>query len=211
MAWTVDPAHTTVGFSARHMGLSTVRGRFTRFHGSFDVDPSDLTKTGGRVEIDAASIDTGNPDRDAHLRSADFFDVERFPAIVFEPRRVEPTCDGEFTVVGSLTIRDHTQDVTLRYEHAGEGRDPFGNRKLGGSMSGEIRRSEWGLTWNVALEAGGWLVSDKIKIEIDGQLAEQVDTVAEEAELEQGSSEVREAVDRVMERRGAAGEPARES
>lgn len=188
MAWEIDPAHTTVGFSARHMGLSTVRGRFTEFDGSIEVDPGDITSATGRVEVDLASVETGNRDRDAHLRSADFFDVERFPKMVFVPRSVTPSGDDTFKVVGDLTIKDITREIQLRYEHAGEGVDPYGNRKIGGTLTGTIRRSDWGLTWNVALEAGGWLVSDKIKLEIDGQLAESKGAAEGLAEVEKIAS-----------------------
>jgi polyisoprenoid-binding protein YceI len=184
MAWVIDPAHTSVGFSARHMGLSTVRGRFTRFGGSIELDPADITSATGRVEVDLTSVETGNKDRDAHLRSADFFDVERFPQMVFVPKSVTPSGEDTYKVVGDLTIKDVTREVELRYEHAGEGVDPYGNRKIGGTLTGSIKRSDWGLTWNVALETGGWLVSDKIKLEIDGQLAESKDAAEELADAE---------------------------
>ncbi len=187
MAWTIDPAHTTVGFSARHMGLSTVRGRFTRFGGEVEVDPRDLTRTRGRAEIETASVDTGNADRDAHLKGADFFDVERCPKIVFEVKRVTGG-SGEYRVFGDLTIKDVTREVELEYEHAGDRVDPFGNRELGGDLSGAINRSDWGLTWNVALEAGGFLVSDRIKIEVEGQLAETPEAVREEVSAERGAA-----------------------
>src|SRR5579862_5637884 len=113
MAWTVDPAHTVVGFSARHMGLSTVRGRFSNVSGTLETDPRDLTRTTGEIEIDAASIDTGNADRDAHLRSADFLDVEHHPTITFVPKKVELRQGDEFSVTGDLTIRGQTHPVTL--------------------------------------------------------------------------------------------------
>ena len=184
MAWVIDPAHTTVGFSARHMGLSTVRGRFNKFEGSLELDPKDISSARGRVEVDLASVETGNKDRDAHLRSPDFFDVERFPKMVFVPKSVSSSGDDTFKVVGDLTIKDVTREVELRYEHSGEGVDPYGNRKIGGTLTGTIKRSDWGLTWNVALETGGWLVSDKIKLEIDGQLAESKEAAEELANAE---------------------------
>jgi polyisoprenoid-binding protein YceI len=166
------------------MGLSTVRGRFTQFGGSIDLDPADIGSAKGRIEIDTASIDTGNEQRDAHLRSPDFFDVERYPKMTFEVKSIEPKRDDHYRVVGDLTIKDVTREVELDYEHAGEGKDPYGNRRLGGSLSTTIKRSDWGLSWNVALEAGGWLVSDKIKIEVDGQLTESAEAVEEMAEAE---------------------------
>lgn len=184
MGWTFDPAHTTMGFSARHMGLSTVRGQFRRFTGTIELDPDNLTKTRGRVEIDAASIDTGDAQRDEHLRSPDFFDVERYPTIVFEPTSIERIGGNLYRVRGNLTIKDVTREVELTYEHAGEAVDPYGNRKLGGRLTGTIKRSDWGLTWNVALETGGWLVSDKIDLEIEGQVAESQEAVEQEAREE---------------------------
>jgi polyisoprenoid-binding protein YceI len=183
MAWTIDTAHTTVGFNARHMGLAKVRGQFTRFDGSIEGDPATIESAKGRFEVDLASVDTGNPDRDAHLRSADFFDVERFPTMTFVSKSVSR--DGDtYKVLGDLTIKGITKEVELGYEHGGEGVDPYGNRKIGGSLTGTIKRSDWGLTWNVALETGGWLVSDKISLEIDLQVAESKDVVELEAKAE---------------------------
>ncbi len=184
MAWVIDPAHTTIGFSARHMGLSTVRGRFTRFNGNVELDPSDLTSARGRIEIDTSSIDTGNEQRDQHLRSPDFFDVERYPTMVFEAKSITRQGEDEYKVVGDLTIKDVTREVELDYEHAGAGKDPFGNQRVGGRLSGTIKRSDWGLSWNVPLEAGGWLVSDKIRVEIDGQLTATAEEAEKEAQAE---------------------------
>jgi polyisoprenoid-binding protein YceI len=183
MAWTIDTAHTTVGFNARHMGLAKVRGQFDKFEGSIEGDPSRIEDAKGRFEVDLASVNTGNADRDAHLRSADFFDVEKHPKMVFESRDV--TRDGsDYKVVGDLTIKGITKPVELSYEHGGEGVDPYGNRKIGGTLTGTLKRSDWDLTWNVALETGGWLVSDKIQIEIDLQVAESKDVVELEAKAE---------------------------
>ena len=183
MVWTIDTAHTTVGFVARHMGLSKVRGQFTKFDGTIEGDPSDITTAKARFEVDLASVDSGNPDRDGHLKSADFFDVEKNPTMTFVSKSITGSGD-EYKVLGDLTIKGVTKEVELTYEHGGEGVDPYGNRKLGGTLTGTIKRSEWGLTWNVALEAGGWLVSDNIKIEIDLQVAESKEVVEQEAELE---------------------------
>ncbi len=184
MAWKVDDAHTTVSFTARHMGLSKVRGQFTRFSGEVEGDPNDITSATGRFEVDMASVETGNADRDAHLRAGDFFDVERFPTMVFVGRSITPAGDGLYTVTGDLTIKDVTREVSLQYEHGGEDVDPYGNRKIGGTLTGTIKRSEWGLTWNVPLDSGGWLVSDNINLEIDLQLAETKEAVEEEAKAE---------------------------
>lgn len=183
MSWMIDPNHTRVGFVARHMGLSKVRGQFTSFRGEVEGDPEDITTAKARFEVDMASVDTGSPDRDAHLRSPDFFDVERYPTMTFVSTSIER--DGEdYKVVGDLTIKDQIHPVELRYEHGGDLQDPYGNRKAGGSLSGTIKRSEWGLTWNVPLDSGGWLVSDNIKLEIDVQGAESKEAIDEEVGAE---------------------------
>ena len=185
MAWTIDTAHTTVSFSARHMGLAKVRGVFTGFDGSIEGDPKDIGSAKARFEVDLASVDTGNADRDAHLRSADFFDVEKNPKMTFVSTSIEPNGKGEFKVIGDLTIKGITKPVELVYEHGGEGVDPYGNRKVGGTLTGTILRSDWDLTWNVALETGGWLVSDKVQLEIDLQVAESKEAIELEAKAEQ--------------------------
>jgi polyisoprenoid-binding protein YceI len=186
MAWTIDNAHSSVAFVARHMGLSKVRGLFTEFEGEVDGDPSDITTAKGRFEIKTASINTGNADRDGHLKSPDFFDVEKYPKITFVSTSVERDGD-DYKVHGDLTIKDQTRPVTLTYEHGGDLQDPFGNHKIGGSLTGTIKRSEWGLTWNVPLDSGGWLVSDNVKLEIDLQLAETKEAVEEEVREEEAA------------------------
>ena len=183
MAWTIDTAHTNVGFVARHMGLSKVRGQFTSFRGEVEGDPADITTAKARLEIDTASVDSGSPDRDAHLKSADFFDVEKYPTMTFVTRSIEADGDG-YKVVGDLTIKGQTRPVELRYEHGGDVQDPFGDRKIGGSLSGTIKRSDWGLVWNVPLDAGGWLVSDKVQLEIDLQVAKAREVIEQEARAE---------------------------
>ena len=183
MAWTIDTAHTTVGFMARHMGLSKVRGQFTSFSGSVEGDPTDITTARARFEVDLASVDSGSPDRDAHLRSPDFFDVENHPTMVFQSRSVIRDGD-DHKVVGDLTIKGITREVELAYEHGGEATDPYGNRKVGGTLTGTIKRSDWDLTWNVPLDTGGWLVSDNVTIEIDLQVAESREAVELEAKVE---------------------------
>jgi polyisoprenoid-binding protein YceI len=189
MAWTIDNAHSSVAFVARHMGLSKVRGVFTEFDGEVDGDPSDITTAKGRFEIKTASIDTGSPDRDAHLKSPDFFDVENFPTMTFVSKSVERVGD-DYKVLGDLTIKDQTHPIELTYEHGGDLQDPFGNHKIGGSLTGTMKRSEWGLTWNVPLDSGGWLVSDNVKLEIDLQLAESKEAVEREVEAEKASLSV---------------------
>ena len=191
--WIVDPAHTSVSFSARHMGLSMVRGSFQKFSGEVELDPEDIASARGHAEVDVASIDTGNEQRDAHLRGADFFDADNHPTMSFDAKSVKERGGGEFDVTGDLTIRGVTKPVTLRYEHAGVGKDPYGNEKIGGSLTGKIKRSDFGLTWNVALEAGGFLVGDEIKIEVDGQMVreEEQEVVGQEVAAEVQSQSVR--------------------
>lgn len=184
MAWTIDTAHTTVGFVARHMGLSKVRGQFTNFEGEIEGDPGDIGSARGRVQVDMASVETGSPDRDAHLKSADFFDVENYPTMIFETKAISGAGD-DYKVVGDLTIKGITKEVELDYEHGGDSIDPFGNRKIGGTLTGTVNRRDWGLNWNVPLDTGGVLVSEKIKLEIDFQLAQSKAAANESAEAEE--------------------------
>ena len=183
MAWTIDTAHTSVSFKARHMGLSKVRGQFTSFRGEIDGDPTDVTTAKARFEVDLASVESGSPDRDTHLKSADFFDVENHPTMVFQSTSMVPDGD-DYKVVGDLTIKGISREVELGYEHGGEATDPYGNRKIGGTLSGTIKRSDWDLTWNVPLDTGGWLVSDNVTIEIDLQVAESQEAVEQEEAAE---------------------------
>ena len=184
MAWTLDTAHMTLGFEARHMGLTKVRGQFDSFRGEVEGDPADITTARGRIEVDTASIDTGNEDRDAHLRSPDFFDAEKFPTMLFEGKEVRDLGNGAYKVVGDLTIKDITKAIELDYEHGGDTRDPFGNRKIGGTLTGTINRRDWGLNWNVPLDTGGVLVSENIKLVIDFELAQSKAAAEEGAEAE---------------------------
>ena len=184
MGWTLDPHHTSVSFSAKHLGVATVRGQFSKVDAEVELDdPNDPTTARGTVTIDAASITTGNEQRDAHLRNADFFDVEQYPTITFTVTGVERKGDG-YTVDGDLTIHGQTRPVTLDYEHNGVATDPYGNTKVGGTLTGSINRSDWGLKWNVPLGDGKLLVSDKIKLEIDGELAQVKEAVAAGAAAE---------------------------
>ena len=183
MGWTIDTAHTNVAFVARHLGLSKVRGQFTSFTGEIEGDLQDLTSVRGRVEVDMASVDTGNADRDGHLKSADFFDVENHPTMVFETKKVTKEGDS-YKVLGDLTIKGITKAVEFDYEHGGDSVDPYGNHKIGGTLAATVNRRDWGLDWNVRLDAGGLLVSEKIKLEIDFQLAENKEAVEQEAEGE---------------------------
>lgn len=170
MAWNLDPTHSSITFSARHMVMSNVRGNFSEFAVDAEIDESDLTKSRGTIAIDAASLDTGLVDRDNHLRSADFFDVEHHPKITFVTKRIDRK-GGDYKLTGDLTIRDTTREVVLDAEISDVTKDPWGNAKLGISAEGKINRKEFGLNWNVALEMGGVLVGENIKLQVDLELA----------------------------------------
>ena len=164
--YTLDTTHTRLGFSARHAMVTTVRGQFKEFEGSAVVDAANPAESSVNVTIKAASIDTGVADRDGHLRSGDFFDVEQFPEITFASTEVSR--DGsDWTITGDLTIKDVTRPVTIEFEETGSAKDPFGNLRIGFEGETTISRKEFGLTWNAALETGGVLVSDKIKLSFD--------------------------------------------
>jgi polyisoprenoid-binding protein YceI len=171
--WTIDPAHTGVEFAVRHMMISTVKGRFADVKGHLVSNSPTVADGTLEVEIAVASIDTREPQRDAHLRSADFFDAESHPTITFRSRRVEPRRNGEFTLVGDLTIRGTTHEVALTVTPEGRVKDPWGNERVGFSATTKIRRSDFGLTWNQLLETGGVAVGDEIKISIDVELVRQ--------------------------------------
>jgi polyisoprenoid-binding protein YceI len=170
--WAIDPAHTLVEFSAKHMMITTVKGRFTDVKGEIHLDETRPDASSVQVELGVASINTGVGQRDDHLRSADFLDAESFGAITFASKRVEGAVDrpGEsFRLVGDLTIRGTTREVTLEATFDGRGKDPWGGERVSFSASGKIDRREFGLTWNQALETGGILVGNEIKISIEAQ------------------------------------------
>ena len=165
--WAIDPTHSEVGFVARHLMVTKVRGSFAEVTGTVQV-AEDLTQSVATVTINTDSVSTGTADRDGHLRSADFFDVETFPQITF----VSTSFDGD-TLTGDLTIKGITKPVTLAVQFNGVATDPWGNDKAAFEATGELNRTDWGLTWNANLEKGGVLVSEKIKLVIDVQLAKQ--------------------------------------
>jgi polyisoprenoid-binding protein YceI len=172
MTWSLDPHHTSVSFSAKHLGVATVRGRFDEVSADLDLDdPNDPTTGKGTVTVKSASITTGSEQRDGHLKTGDFLEVEKDPDIVFKVTKVTKKGD-QYEVVGDLTIKDVTKEITLDYEHSGVVVDPMGNTKVGGTLTGTLNRSDWGLTWNVPLGGGGLLVGEKVKIEIDGELGQ---------------------------------------
>jgi len=183
MSWKVDNAHTSLEFSARHMMVSTVKGHFKDFAGEVELDPSDLTRSKARAEIQAASLDTREEKRDAHLRSADFFDVEKFPVITYQSGKIESRGDNRFRVQGDLTIKGVTRPVELDVEFLGMSTSPYGFKVAGFEASGTLSRKDFDLNWNMALETGGFLVGDEIKIRIDAEADEVVETASEAAEV----------------------------
>ena len=183
LTWQIDPAHTTIEFAVKHMMFTTVRGRFKKFSGTIRVDEQNPDKSRVDVDIDAGSIDTGEPDRDAHLRSADFLDVDSHPNMVFRSTRVDGAmkkAGDRFKVTGELQIRGTAMPVTLDVTFEGVGNDPWGKQRAGFSARTEIDRREWGLRWNQALETGGVLVGHAVKIEIEAQAIKQA---GDEAQL----------------------------
>ncbi len=172
MAWQIDPAHSDISFSVRHMMIAIVRGRFADFSGSIDFDPDAPANTTVNVNIDVASIDTNNADRDGHLKSPDFFDAENFPQMSFVSKSVDVS-GREGKLHGDLTIKGVTKPVTLDVEFLGTAQSPWGNTSAGFSASTKLNRTEWGLTWNQLLETGGVLVGEDIKINIDLELVQQ--------------------------------------
>jgi polyisoprenoid-binding protein YceI len=162
-----DTTHSTIGFAVRHMMFAKVRGRFAAFQGTVSLDPEHLERSRVTVEIEAASIDTGTPDRDRHLRSADFFDVEQFPKLTFESTRIEALGGDRYAVHGRLTIHGVEREITLAAEYGGLGKDPWGNERAMFTASGSLNRSDFGLRWNQALEAGGVLVSERVELELE--------------------------------------------
>ncbi|HNS39739.1 MAG TPA: YceI family protein [Promineifilum sp.] len=181
MAWQLDKSHTHINFTARHMMISKVRGEFTNYDINVNFDEENPTQTTVDVTIYADSISTRDDKRDAHLRSADFFDVDTYPVLTFKSTKVEQINPNKGRLIGDLTIRGVTHEVTLDVDYAGLIKSPFGSISAGFSAETSISRKDWGLNWNVALETGGWLVSDKIDIEIELELVQVPEAVAEQA------------------------------
>ena len=165
--WDFDLSHSSVNFHVRHLMVSKVHGRFTKWNGTLELDDDDLTKSRLEVTIDAASVDTKEPKRDDHLRSADFFEVEKYPTLSFVSKEIKRAGDDRYVVAGDLTIRGITKAVTLEVEGGDRVKDPWGSTRTGFSAKTSVNRKDFGLTWNVALEAGGFVVSDKIEITLE--------------------------------------------
>ena len=171
--WQLDASHSSIGFSVKHLMIATVKGSFGKYEASFSGDEKDLSKATVNVNIDVASIDTSNDQRDGHLRSPDFFDAEKYGNITFVGKRIDGNAFGDFKLVGDLTIRGVTKEVVLDATFEGRAKDPWGNSRLGYTAKGKINRSDFGLNWNQALEAGGVLVSEEVKISVEASFVRQ--------------------------------------
>lgn len=174
--WKIDPSHSSIEFSAKHLMISTVRGRMGAVNGEIVADESNPANSSVELTVDIAGLTTNESNRDTHLRSADFFDAENHPEATFKSTAIEPLSKDKFRVTGDLTIRGITKSITLDVEREGEGVDPWGNVKAAFAATTTLNREDFGLNWNVALDAGGVLVSEKIKLEITVQAAKQVAT-----------------------------------
>jgi len=179
--WAIDGAHSSIGFTVRHMVVSKVRGRFTRWTGTIAMDERDPTRAAVEIAIEPASVDTGVEQRDNHLRSPDFFDVERHPAMTFRSTRIERVRDGEYRVTGDLTMHGVTRPVALDVEFAGSAKDPWGGVRAGFSARASLDRKDFGLTYNQLLETGGVLVGERVDLDIEVEAVKQTAPVAEPA------------------------------
>lgn len=179
MAWSIDVVHTHIGFSAKHMMVSTVRGQFREYRGTVTIDPTDFTRSSFEGEIDVASIDTGVAQRDDHLRNSDFFDAPNHPKILFKSTRVEAKGDNEYVVHGDITIRGVQKPIALEVEFHGTSKNPWGKTVSGLSARATINRKDFGVSYNAILEAGGVAVSEKVKLELEAEfVAEEAAAVA---------------------------------
>ena len=178
MAWQIDSAHSQVEFSVRHMMISNVRGRFETLTGTVEFDEADPARSTVDVQIEAASISTRDARRDGHLKSPDFLDAEKYPYLTFKSKRVEPTSENTGKIVGDLTVRDVTREVVLDVYYSGLAKSPWGTMSAGFSAETRISRKDWGLNWNQALETGGVLVGDEIKVTIELEIVKQEAPVA---------------------------------
>jgi polyisoprenoid-binding protein YceI len=171
--WAIDPSHSKIGFKVKHLMISNVLGNFKTFEGLVTTTGNDFSTAEISFSLDSASIDTEIADRDTHLKSADFFDVENHPKITFEAKGLKDLGDDLYDLAGNLTIKGITRPVSLSVEYGGIMNDPWGNVKAGFSITGKIKRKEWGLNWNAALEAGGVLVGEEVKLNCDIELVKQ--------------------------------------
>jgi polyisoprenoid-binding protein YceI len=176
--WDFDLSHSSINFHVRHLMVSKVHGRFAMWSGNLELDEQDLTRSRFDVTIDASSIETKEPKRDDHLRSADFLEVDKFPTITFKSTQITREGDDAYRVVGDLTIHGVTRTVTLDVEGGAQVRDPWGGTRTGFSARTSISRKDFGLTWNVALEAGGFVVGDKLEISLEIEAIKKAATAA---------------------------------
>jgi polyisoprenoid-binding protein YceI len=178
MAWTIDTSHSQIQFSVRHMMISNVRGRFENFSGTVDLDEENPENSVVNVTIDIATLNTRDAQRDGHLRSADFFEIEKYPHMIFVSKKVKTSDSNHGKIVGDLTIRGVTKEVVLNVEFNGQAKSPWGTTSAGFTAETKINRKDWGLAWNKTLETGGVLVGEEITINIDLELVKQPETAA---------------------------------
>jgi polyisoprenoid-binding protein YceI len=171
--WNVDQTHSSIDFTIRHMMIAKVKGSFNNFEALIEADPEDLTTANILFTIDLSSIDTRNADRDNHLRTGDFFDIEQYPKMTFQSNSITKKDDGEYNVSGNLTLHGVTRSETFVVSFEGASKDPWGNDKVGFSGNGSLKRSDYGLTYNAALETGGVLIGDEVKVFIEIEAAKQ--------------------------------------
>lgn len=171
--WVLDPAHSEILFRVKHLMITNVKGEFRKFEAEVTVEDNDLSTVSALARIDATSIFTNDDSRDVHLKSADFFDIEKYNQITFESTSFRKASEDKYEMRGNLTIRGITKEVTFEVEYGGVNTDPWGNEKAGFSLEGKINRKDWGLNWNAALEAGGFLVGDEVKITAEVQFVKQ--------------------------------------
>lgn len=171
--WTIDPVHSEIGFKVRHMMVSNVKGKFRNFDVDITTEDNDFTTAQIKVDTEVASITTDNEQRDNHLKSADFFDATNHPHLHFESTNITKLSEDEYKLTGNLTIRGTTKEVTLDTEFGGIIKDPYGNERAGFTLSGKINRKDFGLNWNAALETGGLVVADEIKLNIEAEIIKQ--------------------------------------
>jgi polyisoprenoid-binding protein YceI len=176
MSWTIDYSHSEINFKVRHMMISNVHGEFKKFTGTVNFNPEQPDQTTLDIQIDAASINTNDEKRDGHLRSPDFLDAQQFPYLTFKSKRVQMIDESNAKLFGNLTIQDITREVALNVEFLGMAKAPWGTTSAGFAATTRINRKDWDLNWNVALETGGWLVSETIEISIELELAQVVET-----------------------------------
>ena len=181
MAWVIDSAHSEVNFTVRHMMISNVRGQFQKVEGTVEFDEANPANSRVDVKIEAASINTKEEKRDAHLKSPDFLDAEKYPYLTFKSKRMEVKDANHGRIIGDLTIRDVTREVSLETEYNGSAKSPWGTTSAGFSAKTTIKRKDWNLNWNVALETGGWLVGDEIHVNIELEIVKQPEAAPEAA------------------------------